>query len=188
MDQERLAGVGNLLADEILWRAGVNPSRPVNTLTAAERPVLYAAVHDSVADALRHGGVHTLPLMAHRKLGGRCPRDGAELRLIAPEREFRYRPMSPDALFRPALERNHIQARFGQFPRHNRASPAEADNDNIDFLQSCDHAVLPQLRSATLSGSVGNSLSRYFMMFSRWCALTPGKPISFHPALLRLPP
>src|ERR1700742_5101512 len=59
LDQHALAGVGNLLADEILWRAGVNPSRPVNTLTAAERPVLYAAVHDSVADALRHGGVHT---------------------------------------------------------------------------------------------------------------------------------
>jgi formamidopyrimidine-DNA glycosylase len=80
LDQHALAGVGNLLADEILWRAGVNPSRPVNILTTAERPVLYAAVHDSVADALRDGGVHTLPLMAHRKLGGRCPRDGAELR------------------------------------------------------------------------------------------------------------
>ncbi|HVT68884.1 MAG TPA: DNA-formamidopyrimidine glycosylase family protein [Trebonia sp.] len=80
LDQQALAGVGNLLADEILWRAGVNPSRPVNTITDTERPVLYAAVHQSVADALRDGGVHTLPLMAHRKLGGRCPRDGAELR------------------------------------------------------------------------------------------------------------
>ena len=29
----------------------------------------------------------------------------AELRLIAPEREFRYRPMSPDSLFNPARER-----------------------------------------------------------------------------------
>jgi sulfide:quinone oxidoreductase len=29
-----------------------------------------------------------------------------ELRLIAPEREFRYRPMSPDSLFRPAPERS----------------------------------------------------------------------------------
>ena len=27
MDQERLAGVGNLLADEILWRAGLDPGR-----------------------------------------------------------------------------------------------------------------------------------------------------------------
>ena len=27
MDQERLAGVGNLLADEILWRAGLAPGR-----------------------------------------------------------------------------------------------------------------------------------------------------------------
>src|SRR5450631_4237772 len=30
---------------------------------------------------------------------------GAELRLIAPEAEFRYRPMSPGSLFRPAEER-----------------------------------------------------------------------------------
>ena len=27
MDQERLAGIGNLLADEILWRAGLAPGR-----------------------------------------------------------------------------------------------------------------------------------------------------------------
>ena len=27
MDQERVAGVGNLLADEILWRAGLDPGR-----------------------------------------------------------------------------------------------------------------------------------------------------------------
>ncbi len=27
MDQQRVAGIGNLLADEILWRAGVDPAR-----------------------------------------------------------------------------------------------------------------------------------------------------------------
>ena len=27
MDQERLAGIGNLLADEILWRADLAPDR-----------------------------------------------------------------------------------------------------------------------------------------------------------------
>jgi len=39
-------------------------------------------------------------LSAREQLGSR-----AELRLIAPEHEFRYRPMSPGSLFRPALER-----------------------------------------------------------------------------------
>jgi sulfide:quinone oxidoreductase len=39
-------------------------------------------------------------LLARRQLGS-----AADLCLIAPEREFRYRPMSPDSLFRPAKER-----------------------------------------------------------------------------------
>jgi formamidopyrimidine-DNA glycosylase len=80
LDQHALAGVGNLLADEILWRAGVNPSRPVDTFGGPEVQQLYQAVHETVGQALRDGGVHTLPLTEHRHLGGHCPRDGAELR------------------------------------------------------------------------------------------------------------
>jgi formamidopyrimidine-DNA glycosylase len=80
LDQHALAGVGNLLADEILWRAGVNPGRPVDTFREPEVQQLYRAVHETVGQALRDGGVHTLPLTAHRHLGGHCPRDGAELR------------------------------------------------------------------------------------------------------------
>ena len=36
MDQSRLAGVGNLIADEVLWRAGLSPLRPAGGLSAAE--------------------------------------------------------------------------------------------------------------------------------------------------------
>jgi len=79
LNQRALAGVGNLLADEILWRAGVNPARPVNTLTGPEREQLYQAVTETIGDALREGGVHALPLLPHRRPGGHCPRDGTEL-------------------------------------------------------------------------------------------------------------
>jgi formamidopyrimidine-DNA glycosylase len=79
LDQHALAGVGNLLADEILWRAGLNPARPVDSLGGADRSELHRALRETVADALRDGGVHTLPLVPHRRPGGRCPRDGAEL-------------------------------------------------------------------------------------------------------------
>ena len=34
MDQARIAGVGNLLADEILWRAGLDPARPAGGLSS----------------------------------------------------------------------------------------------------------------------------------------------------------
>lgn len=80
LDQHALAGVGNLLADDILWRAGVNPGRTVDSLDSSERRRLYRAVRETVGEALREGGVHNLPLVSHRLVGGRCPRDGAELR------------------------------------------------------------------------------------------------------------
>ena len=80
LDQHALAGVGNLLADEILWRAGINPARPVDALAGTERQQLYQALRETIGDALRDGGVHGLPLVPHRRPGGHCPRDGAELR------------------------------------------------------------------------------------------------------------
>jgi formamidopyrimidine-DNA glycosylase len=37
MDQSFVAGIGNILADEILWQARLHPRRPVETLDASER-------------------------------------------------------------------------------------------------------------------------------------------------------
>ncbi|HVT66829.1 MAG TPA: DNA-formamidopyrimidine glycosylase family protein, partial [Trebonia sp.] len=69
MDQRRIAGIGNLLADEILWRARVHPARPVSTLTAAEQTRLLRATRDSIRSALRDGGVHTLAIIPRRRKG-----------------------------------------------------------------------------------------------------------------------
>ncbi|MBO0801526.1 MAG: hypothetical protein J2P25_00405 [Nocardiopsaceae bacterium] len=80
LDQHALAGVGKLVADDTLWRAGVYPGRPVDVLTGPERQRLYRALRDTIDQALRDGGVHVLPLVPHRRPGGHCPRDGAELR------------------------------------------------------------------------------------------------------------
>ncbi|WP_203816883.1 Fpg/Nei family DNA glycosylase [Paractinoplanes ferrugineus] len=77
MDQHLIAGIGNLLADEILWQAKINPGRRELTRPLAKR--LYAATQQAVADALRDGGVHTLTIVEHRRPGGRCPRDGAPM-------------------------------------------------------------------------------------------------------------
>jgi formamidopyrimidine-DNA glycosylase len=79
MEQHRIAGVGNLLADEILWQAKINPARPVDEVTPRETGRLFKAVHAAVDAAIAGGGVHTLPIVAHRHAGGRCPRDGAGL-------------------------------------------------------------------------------------------------------------
>jgi formamidopyrimidine-DNA glycosylase len=83
MDQERIAGVGNLLADEIFWRARIHPARPVGTLTPAEEKRLLRACRDSIRAAIAGGGVHTLTIVAYRHKGGTCPRDHAPMRTAA---------------------------------------------------------------------------------------------------------
>lgn len=79
MDQRRLAGVGNLLADEILWRAGLDPARPARSLTTAEGRRLHRLLRATVADLIARGGSHMGDLMAERRPGGHCPRDATPL-------------------------------------------------------------------------------------------------------------
>jgi formamidopyrimidine-DNA glycosylase len=78
MDQERLAGVGNLLADEILWRAGLDPGRRT-PLGDEEMRTLHKALRATLRLLARRGGSHMGDLMEERQPGGHCPRDGAEL-------------------------------------------------------------------------------------------------------------
>jgi formamidopyrimidine-DNA glycosylase len=79
MDQHLIAGIGNLLADEILWQARVYPARRGDAITRREAGRLFGATRDAVGAALRDGGVHTLAVIEHRRPGGRCPRDGAPM-------------------------------------------------------------------------------------------------------------
>jgi formamidopyrimidine-DNA glycosylase len=79
MDQSRLAGVGNLIADEVLWRAGIDPTRAAGSLSEAEQRRLVRHLRKVVHDLLTQGGSHTGRLQSHRVRGGRCPKDGTEL-------------------------------------------------------------------------------------------------------------
>jgi formamidopyrimidine-DNA glycosylase len=79
MDQARVAGVGNLLADEILWRARLDPARPARTLTPAEVRRLHRHLQGTVEDLIARGGSHTGDLQPERRPGGVCPRDGTPL-------------------------------------------------------------------------------------------------------------
>jgi formamidopyrimidine-DNA glycosylase len=79
LDQHAIAGIGNLLADQILWQAGVHPARPVGSLTRVEQDALHRATRAAIRAAVRGGGVHTLRIVAQRRPGGLCPRDGAPM-------------------------------------------------------------------------------------------------------------
>jgi formamidopyrimidine-DNA glycosylase len=80
LDQSKIAGVGNLLADEALWRAKLSPAARVNTLRRPEVDRLYRALRGAIEAAVRKGGVHTGDVIAARHPGGTCPRCGAEMR------------------------------------------------------------------------------------------------------------
>jgi len=79
LDQERVAGVGNLLADEILWRAGLDPSRRT-PLTDDELITLHKSMRSTLRQLDRRGGSHTGDLMEERRPEGHCPLDGTPLR------------------------------------------------------------------------------------------------------------
>jgi formamidopyrimidine-DNA glycosylase len=51
LDQRQIAGIGNIYADEALFRARIHPRRPAGRLTRQQ----YAALRDAVIDALRAG-------------------------------------------------------------------------------------------------------------------------------------
>jgi formamidopyrimidine-DNA glycosylase len=51
LDQRMIAGVGNIYADEALFRTGVHPRRPAGALTAAQ----YARLRDAIREALTAG-------------------------------------------------------------------------------------------------------------------------------------
>ena len=79
LDQSRVAGVGNLIADEVLWRAGLSPLRPAGSLSPAEVRRLHRHLHRTIDELIGWGGSHLGDLMEERHRGGRCPRDGTEL-------------------------------------------------------------------------------------------------------------
>jgi formamidopyrimidine-DNA glycosylase len=79
LDQSVLAGVGNLLADETLWQARLDPRRRVDTLDSADLTALHRALRKATRSAIEHGGVHTGTVIAHRRPDGHCPRCGAPM-------------------------------------------------------------------------------------------------------------
>lgn len=56
LNQRFLAGLGNIYTDEALWRAGIHPLRPANTLSADEVRRLHRAIRRVLRAAIDRGG------------------------------------------------------------------------------------------------------------------------------------
>ncbi|WP_094286699.1 Fpg/Nei family DNA glycosylase [Mycobacterium lehmannii] len=82
MDQAVIAGLGNLLVDEILWRTRLSPSLPVPSLTDDDVKRLHVAMRRVLDTAVRHGRVPDLPRWLTGNRDGpdpTCPRCGTRL-------------------------------------------------------------------------------------------------------------
>jgi formamidopyrimidine-DNA glycosylase len=79
LDQSVVAGIGNLLADEGLWRARLSPRRPAGELTDDELDRLRRELRAAVRSAIRLGGAHTGDVIAERRPDGVCPRCGGPM-------------------------------------------------------------------------------------------------------------
>ena len=79
LDQAVIAGVGNLLGDEILFRAGIDPRRACSQVTSDELAKLYRAFRQTMTTLSRRGGSHTGDHMVARFPGALCPLDGAPM-------------------------------------------------------------------------------------------------------------
>ncbi len=86
LNQEYFPGIGNWMADEVLWRAGIDPRTPGGKLSETGREKLFGALREVCADALRvvgagWGAPPDTWLFNHRwGKGGVCPHTGKPLR------------------------------------------------------------------------------------------------------------
>jgi formamidopyrimidine-DNA glycosylase len=96
LDQRRVAGVGNIYADEALFIAGIHPRRPAGRLTRAQLERLRAAIEQALQagidakgasiDDFRHvdgaRGSFQDRFLIHRRAGQPCSRCGATVRKL----------------------------------------------------------------------------------------------------------
>lgn len=79
LDQAVMAGIGNLMADEILWRAKIDPRRPSGELTQDELDRLWRAMRTIIRMSVRRGHAGVTEMIPERRRGGHCPRCGTEM-------------------------------------------------------------------------------------------------------------
>jgi formamidopyrimidine-DNA glycosylase len=93
MDQRKIAGIGNIYANEALWRAGIDPSRPAKSVDAASaerlRDEIVSVLRESIEargtsfrdyrDARGERGRFAEQLQAYGRGGEPCMRCGKRL-------------------------------------------------------------------------------------------------------------
>lgn len=107
LDQSFIAGVGNIYADEALWRARLHPLRPADTLAPDEVRRLHRAIRSVLrqgianrgasfsdyVDAAGEAGENAERLMVYRRTGDPCYRCGRPIqRIVVGQRSTHFCP------------------------------------------------------------------------------------------------
>jgi formamidopyrimidine-DNA glycosylase len=107
LDQSFIAGVGNIYADEALWRARLHPLRRADTLTEVEVRRLHRAIRAALREGLAGGGAsyrdYVNPdgepglaaerMRVYRRTGQPCPRCGRPIqRMLVGQRATHFCP------------------------------------------------------------------------------------------------
>lgn len=90
MDQTKIAGIGNIYSDEILYQAGIHPKMRVGEIGEKKAARLFETTHQVLEKAIEsgvpsEGFEEKLPktwLLLHREKGAKCPRCGGPVRTI----------------------------------------------------------------------------------------------------------
>ena len=79
LNQKRIAGLGNLLVDELLWRSDLAPQCPANEVSVAAIDRVVTELGPMLDELYERGGSHRGDHYEERHSHGQCPRDGAEM-------------------------------------------------------------------------------------------------------------
>lgn len=56
LDQKKISGLGNIYVDEALFKAGIHPASPSNTLSPQQLRRLYSAIKETIGEAIKNRG------------------------------------------------------------------------------------------------------------------------------------
>jgi formamidopyrimidine-DNA glycosylase len=83
LSQDIIAGIGNLYADEALFRSSIDPRRSVDAMSDAEVKTLFTNIRnvlrETIAFKSRGGTYPARFLVQHREEGDRCPKCGGTI-------------------------------------------------------------------------------------------------------------
>lgn len=65
LDQSFIAGLGNIYADEVLWRARIHPATPANAISTVKQREIIRHIPDVMAEGIRQGGAKIINNIAH---------------------------------------------------------------------------------------------------------------------------